>query len=169
MPWPEPPPPSRYLNHEKCEAYFSDPTHRFHQLWGPHGWQVRRQNGWACWGDHDQGMQYFDDAWWGRSCRQNWYSGNEGALGQQGGGPTKEYVWPHFTSEVAPALLGFDESIDWYCGRHGGNRGNHAEMCVEANVNILSLYGDVYNICRNVEWQVRSAKKRLRAFDSGAG
>ena len=39
----------------------------------------------------------------------------------------------------------------------------HAQSCVGANVNILSLYGDAipYNICRNVEWQVCAAKGAL--------
>ena len=33
----------------------------------------------------------------------------------------------------------------------------HAERCIAANYNILSLYGDrlPYNICRNLEWQAR--------------
>ena len=74
---------------------------------------------------------------------------------------------PHFTAPEAPALLGFDEDIDDYCESHGG-RGNHAEACVQANVNILSLYGDriPYNICRNVEWQVCAAKGTLPGQNS---
>ena len=39
---------------------------------------------------------------------------------------------------------------------------------MEANVNILSLYGDAipYNICRNVEWQVCAAKGTLPGQNS---
>jgi hypothetical protein len=55
-------------------------------------------------------------------------------------GPADESVWPHFT-RVAPALLGFDETIDEYCWHHGGRRNQgHSGACVNANVNILSLY-----------------------------
>ena len=41
--------------------------------------------------------------------------------------------------------------------------GAHAERCVRANVNILSLYGDrlPYNICRNLEWQMCAAQGKL--------
>ena len=77
----------------------------------------------------------------------------------------------------APALLGFDESIDEYCSQHMrlddpkrpwivptfSGQGAHAERCVRANVNILSLYGDrlPYNICRNLEWQMCAAQGKL--------
>lgn len=77
----------------------------------------------------------------------------------------------------APALLGFDESIDEYCSQHvrpdDPNRpwrvptfsglGAHAERCVRADVNILSLYGErlPYNICRNLEWQTCAAQGKL--------
>ena len=57
----------------------------------------------------------------------------------------------------APAVLGFDESIDWYCATHGG-RGDHAEACVSANVNILSIQDGSYNTCKNLEWQVCAAR-----------
>lgn len=47
-------------------------------------------------------------------------------------------------------------------------------MCIRANHNILSLYGDAipYNVCRNLEWQVCAAKGTLpgqarRALDRG--
>ena len=123
---------------------------------------MRHRGEYACWGNGNQGYQYFDDAWWGRGCEKNWYTGNGGRLGQTGGGPSKRYVDPHFTQN-APALLGFDESIDWYCNAHGGRGGNHAENCVHAQVNILSLYGNQipYNVCRNLEWQVCAAKGTL--------
>ena len=64
------------------------------------------------------------------------------------------------------ALLGFDESIDAFCAWERANyqdskkyQYNHAGSCVNANHNILSLYGDrlPYNLCRNLEWQVLQA------------
>ena len=113
----------------------------------------------ACWGT--DGWKYFEDAWQGVDCSRNWYTGNEGPLGLPNGGPTKTTTHPHFKGP-APALLGFDEAIDRYCeSRHG--KGNHAETCVGANVNILSLYGPLipYNICRNVEWQLCAARGDL--------
>ena len=67
-------------------------------------------------------------------------------------------------------MLGFDETIDAYCGQKPKtnpkkypNAWGHARNCVEANLNILSLYGTrvPYNICRNLEWQVCAALKRL--------
>lgn len=105
-------------------------------------------------------MQYFDDMFWGRGCNKNWYSGNAGGLGQAWGGPTMDWVHPHFTAP-APALLGFDRNIDWHCHNH--NDAMHAIKCVEANVNILSLYGNEipYNVCRNAEWQLCAAKGAL--------
>ena len=91
------------------------------------------------------------------------------------GGPSRGWVEPHFTSS-APALLGFDESIDAFCrARHGyGSFGPnaHAETCVRANHNILSLYGrdrdgtHRYNTCRNLEWMVCAAKGTLPGQDS---
>jgi len=93
-----------------------------------------------------------------RDCKSNWFEGNSGALGW--------YAHPPTFSSDAPAVLGFDESIDRACiasapayARHYG----HAERCVKANYNILSLYGDrlPYNICRNLEWQACAAKGEL--------
>jgi hypothetical protein len=136
--------------------------HRFHQLWSEGGWHVRRSSAdAACWGDDP--ARFFDDVWWGRDCARNWYTGNHGGLGRVDGGPTEEWVRPHFTA-AAPALLGFDESIEAFCTARGGRHG-HAEMCVEVNHNILSLYGNAirYNTCRNLEWQsVCGARTRDR-------
>jgi len=159
-PLPAQPPrmPKDVMHHQACNAMWTDPNSRFHDLWSSTGWVVGR----GCWGG--DGMQYFDDAWWGRSCHQNWYTGTEGQLGNSHKlGPSDQSVWPHFT-EAAPALLGFDESIDAYCATHGGAwRDQHSERCVNANVNILSLYGNVipYNTCRNIEWQICAAKGTL--------
>jgi hypothetical protein len=62
--------------------------------------------------------------------------GNPGALGDAG-------AIPQFSRD-AFALLGFDEGIDDYCRSRapfGYKDFLHAERCVAANVNILSLYG----------------------------
>jgi hypothetical protein len=83
-------------------------------------------------------------------------TGNAGALGDRDGGPTRWHTQPHFpdaaSGMAAPALLGFDEEIEEYCQARGGY-GNHAETCIRANHNILSLYGDVipYNMVRWLE------------------
>lgn len=147
------------MNHNWCERNLADRDHRLHQLWGEVGWKIRqRGRDRTCF---DNGPTFFEDALQGRPCEINWYSGNDGNLGTRYGGPSQGWVQPHFT-KAAPALLGFDESIDWYCGSHGG-QGQHAVACVGANVNILSLYGDAipYNICRNFEWQICAAKGLL--------
>lgn len=157
----KPPSPPQFLDAAQCEAFLSNPHHRFHQLWSPGGWTVRKAGGDACWwGD---GLQFFDDAWWGVTCEgRNWYTGNDGLLGAfSGGGPTNTSGDPHFTAPTW-ALLGFDESIEEFCTDRGG-WGRHSQMCVRANLNILSLYGDAipYNTCRNLEWQVCAAKGTL--------
>ena len=61
---------------------------------------------------------------------------------------------------AAPALLGFDESIDATCH---GTPDNHAAPCIQSSNNILSLHGQnvPYNICRNLEWQTCAAKGLL--------
>jgi len=145
------------MDHTQCSAMLADQGNRLHQLWGPEGWRVRWPDQEACWpGD---GWDFFDNAWWGKDCARNWYTGNQGGLGQQNGGPDKDWVNPHFTAP-APALLGFDRNINWHCH---GNDVDHATACTRANVNILSLYGweIPYNVCRNLEWQVCAAKGTL--------
>ena len=92
------------------------------------------------------------------------YEGNDGGLGSRGGGPAQSWVWPHF-DQPAAALLGFDESIDWFC-RFGGS--GHAEACVESNLNILSLFNGLYNTCVNYEWQICAARGMLPG-QNGAG
>ena len=165
LPWPPAsPPPDTLLRHDKCVALWENPHSRFHDLWGMQGWKVRSKANPACWGKTG-GAKYFDDAWWGRACEtRNWYTGTPGELGDSKRlGPADDSVHPHF-HKLAPALLGFDESIDNYCASHGGQDWmGHSEACVHANVNILSLYGKKvpYNICRNVEWQLCAAKGTL--------
>ena len=76
----------------------------------------------------------------GHDCQTNWYEGNDGPLGKPG-------AVPRF-SDHAPALLGFDETIDGFCWnakkftKNHKYPGNHAGNCVNGNLNILSLYGD---------------------------
>merc|ERR1719502_38863 len=95
----------------RCEIMWEDPTSRFHQLWGAKGWQLRTQAGAACWGGDGEG--FFDRAWRGTfggdTCEtRNWYTGNEGKLGdRRGGGPAGKSS-PHQFTKPAPALLGFD-------------------------------------------------------------
>jgi hypothetical protein len=152
-PRPSPPPAnpfSEWLDPTTCANYLSNPFHRFHNLWTPGGWKSRNHR-WepACWENFPTGRMWFDRTWDGLVCERNWYNGNNGKLGQHEGGPDKDWVQPHFTG-AAPALLGFDESIDNFCYGHGGS-GSHAEACVRANHNILSLYDGSYNTCRNLE------------------
>ena len=149
------------LNQAQCNALLADPTSRFHQLWGHEGWAVRHDWDEGCWGgDNVSAAAFFADARSGTTCGRNWYEGNPGPLGRRDGGPTYDWVWPHFTDRRAPALLGFDENIDGWCHTHGGN--DHAAGCIREGYNILSLYWPAqYNICRNFEWQLCAAQGLL--------
>lgn len=57
--------------------------------------------------------------------RPHRYEGNPGDLGREG--------WMHTFPAMAPALLGFDERIDDYCGHQAGQAG-HAQACVNKNL-----------------------------------
>ena len=174
-----PPPPSRWLNADQCVSFWQDPHHRFHQLLGSGGWKVRHAGDGACWDTFNRGFDVGFDGFWnslkqGNECSRNWYTGNWGALGyREGGGPTLASVTPHFTAAHAPALLGFDENIEDYCQLNMGvtKEKGHAQQCVLANVNILSLYGDQipYNVCRNLEWQTCAAMGLLPGQGTGRG
>ena len=136
-------------------------------MWAAEAWAPMRPGHPACWEavrDQPKVSQmsgtFFDETLDGRHCDSNWFEGNGGALGTTGA---------EFFEARAPALLGFDESIDGYCahslrlrGVQSGRMG-HATRCVSANLNILSLYGDrlPYNICRNLEWQTCAAQGKL--------
>jgi len=146
------------FDHAHCTFLLQNRQSQFHKLWGADGWKKREawRNDPTCW--EGDGWPLFDNAWWGRGCDRNWYSGTPGQLGQWNGGPDKDWVTPHFT-EPAPALLGWDRNINWHC--HGTDA-NHAEACVKSNVNILSLFGQgAYSVCRNLEWQVCAAQGAL--------
>ena len=160
-PWPPPVPPQSppldasmlgpQLTPAKCDALFSIPEGRFRKIWGADGWRMRGPEMSACW--FDKGNEFFDKAELGTNCGRNWYEGSGGQLGDGNLGPSKAWIWPHFTRS-APALLGFDESIDGFCR---GN-GNHADKSVLSNKNILSLFWPArYNTCANYEWQVCAA------------
>ena len=135
-------PPWDYMTPERCEMMWADPTSRFHQLWSDTGWRtlVPGQTE-PCW--HADGRGFFDTAWDGAFCgTRNWYTGNEGQLGDAHSlGPADPSVSHRFTTG-APALLGFDESIDSYCqsngGKNPGGPSGHAISCIRANVNSTS-------------------------------
>ena len=109
----------------------------------------------------DPSHDFFFSLEGGSRCSFNWYEGNIGGLGKPGGGPS-------FTAD-AHALLGFDESITEYCGGRSkvnsayAHYNSHAGNCIQANLNILSLFGErvPYNSCRNLEWQVCAALGKL--------
>ena len=109
------------LSHSVCQELWQNKSSRFHDLWSEAGWKVRKPGEPGCWGG--DGSQYWDDAWWGRACSRNWYTGTPGfTADRQFGhfetlGPSDPTVSPHFT-KAAPALLGFDETIDVYCDTH---------------------------------------------------
>ena len=179
-PAPEPPPPgppnppgaalpppepavdmSGPLNGAMCHAMLHDSTHLFRRMWAADAWG-KMSEGPACWdqvrdrADRSQPSHvYFDEVASGANCYTNWYEGNQGSFGIAG-----RIV--NFGPKGAPALLGFDESIDRMCQAGRGCSG-HAGCCVRHGYNILSLYGDrvPYNICRNLEWQVCAAKGLL--------
>jgi len=151
------------LSSSKCRAMLQDPagSHLFRRMWAAEAWGKMERGRPDCWEvrrDRHKMRQppqtYFEEVRNGTNCRTNWYEGNDGDLG------AKDRL-PYFRHD-APALLGFDESIDAFCQKAGGN-GGHAWACVQANLNILSLYGDrvPYNICRNLEWQVCAATGKL--------
>jgi hypothetical protein len=135
-----------------------DPTHLFRRMWSAEAWARMRPGAAACWERkrddpraHITAEAFFEETRGGTHCDANWYEGNSGPLGEP------SHRAPLYE---APALLGFDESIDEACTNLDGQ---HAESCVHANMNILSLYGDriPYNLCRNLEWQTCAAQGLL--------
>lgn len=169
-PPPSPPPPRKktlHLTSEECTFLMRDPQHLFRKMWAAASWAPMQAKQPACWDvkrDDDGARQkpetYFEEAFTGMHCDSNWYEGNQGELGRP------HHALPNFRRGTAPALLGFDESIDQFCAKTLGGDYHwmgHAEQCVQASLNILSLFGDrvPYNICRNLEWQVCAAKGML--------
>ena len=119
------------------------------------GWRTVSEEQRPCWDNGawaNDGARFFREAERGADCDRNWYEGNPGALGRRQGGPTNPWVRPRFTEDFAPAILGFDESIDHLCGNHDDNGWFHGAACVEANYNILSLYPPAqYSACQPVQ------------------
>ena len=64
----------------------------------------------------------------------------------------KFHVWSELCSSSCPC---FRDQHN-YANTRKYEDWNHAGSCLNANLNILSLYGNrvQYNICRNLEWQV---------------
>mmetsp|Transcript_14645 Transcript_14645/g.43663 ORF Transcript_14645/g.43663 Transcript_14645/m.43663 type:complete len:438 (+) Transcript_14645:1-1314(+) len=155
------------LSTRMCQQMLHDPNHIFRKMWAADPWTRLKPGRASCFEkerDNKERFQdietYFREAKDGVDCHTNWYEGNQGELGIPG-------AIPKFTGR-APALLGFDETIDGFCNYAKKYTKNnkyfgHAGNCVNANLNILSLYGDrvPYNICRNLEWQVCAAKGML--------
>lgn len=152
----------------------NDPTHLFRRMWAAEAWGTMEGGRPACWNVQREGWElhkqpssrFFDAVDSGSICNTNWYEGNNGRLGMAGSGGGPRFPRHPGGPRTTPALLGFDESIDAHCNNHapqGSNTNGHAERCVAANRNILSLYGQrlPYNICRNLEWQVCAAQGRL--------
>jgi len=149
-----------------------DPTHQFRQMWEARSF-MRRAPGdggsFLCFERHREdefrhqdASVFFDGVKKGTVCESNWFEGVPGDLGTLNQAPT-------FTAQ-APALLGFDETIDDFCmadHEYFSNRiyddNNHAGKCANSNNNILALWGDrlVYNTCRNLEWQVCAVMGKL--------
>lgn len=117
---PEPPgaPPPPYLlwpgplSAATCEAALGDEAGLMRKMWAASPFQQRQPGTVDCWNvrrdstrAHLDASRYFADALSGAHCPSNWYNGNPGTLGMQ---------VPTFSGD-APALLGFDETIDTYC------------------------------------------------------
>lgn len=159
------PPLTPYLSTARCEAYLQDPNSRLRKLWGDEVWKLRRGSK-ACWDNAGGAEEFFSHVARGSSCDRNWYEGSPGQLGQWG--PTDDDGPVIFTAS-APALLGFDDSIDMYVDNMDGGGGGHAAASVRHNANILQLFPPAeYSICVNYQWLVCAAKGRLHGQASSA-
>lgn len=170
LPPPPPSPPGTIMPHANvghCAASLRDPSHVFRRMWAANPWENIRPGRDKCWErerDHKSRRQsaytFFGATVNGDYCATNWYEGNWGVLGQPDSLPSFE--------DDAFGLLGFDESIDDYCDdalrrKSIKSADDHAGRCVDASLNILSLYGNrvPYNICRNLEWITCAVKGAL--------
>lgn len=182
-PPPTPPTPETPMNSEQCKRYLRDETHIFRRMWAAEAWGKMNPGGGggnrpACWNVNrivNHGKQqwqatdrYFQETMAGTWCDANWY---ENGRNDDIGNPDIHIPYAFDRGKVAPALLGFDETIDQYCAMELHKAGKkfdersfmHAINCQNANINILALYGDrlPYNICRNLEWMTCAAQGRL--------
>ena len=135
------------MNGKRCDAMWADKAGLFRKMWAADPWLQRTPGRKSCWDvqrDDKKRKQtasaFFDETFRGVHCDSNWFEGNYGMLGS-------EYERPMFSRD-APALLGFDETIDGYCNREPkdneykdlyGDAIYHSNNCVAANINILSL------------------------------
>ena len=128
-PLPEyPPPPSRPpsppyllwpggLSSSKCDAMLRDPSGLMRRMWTVDNAKQRTRHSAHCWDRKRDAIhtqtpggvdEFFRVAQSGSLCsQQNWWEGAPSPIGDIGRPPT-------FTAD-APALLGFDETIDAYC------------------------------------------------------
>jgi len=171
MPHPEPEGESWHLRTNKCAAMLSEPSHKFHKLWGRIAWLNREVGDEACW-SYD--VNFFENIMQPEQCNVNWL---EGALGG-------EHDRPPF-SMSADAVLGFDGMIFDYCSEaHPQNEWMNqdfnqelARRCVEANLNILRIMFSCteckgaragWNMCRNLQWVACAVQGRLPGQSSNA-
>lgn len=79
-------------------------------MWNRLGWRtLRHSQGGPCWGDDGAASRFWDEAIKGTHCSEDWYEGSIGT--------------PSHYDADSPGLLGFDNSIDWFCGELA--RGRH--------------------------------------------
>ena len=104
------PPPLRGLDAATCEALFTQEHGSFRMMWNQVGWRtLRHREGGPCWGDDGASSKFWDEAIKGTHCGEDWYQGSIGT--------------PSRYEHDSPGLLGFDNSIDWFCGELA--RGRH--------------------------------------------
>ena len=147
-------PPADGLTSAQCRAMIRDETHIFRRMWAASAWAKMSKSSSssrhpACWAVNRETLNsemqpmssetFFTETLAGTHCNTNWYEGNVGDLGKAG-------RLPSYARPAAPALFGFDETIDEFCADNIGGWEvatslDHATRCVEASHNILSLYG----------------------------
>ena len=141
--------PRNGLDSTMCSAMLHDNSHIFRRMWAAEAWGRQDLDAPPCWAINREANgerkpqlaeTYFSETMAGTHCDSNWFEGNVGTLGHAGQAPS--------FLNAAPALLGFDESIDDFCAQRLGGWDNakdfgHAQRCVAADLNILSLYGEL--------------------------
>ena len=150
-------------NARLCKDMLRTGQDKFYRMWGEMSWKLTSAGGGTCWG-HDARV-FFDTTLRGDRCNVNWYEGADGELGEA-------HSRPSFPQGSAPALLGFDSTIDQYCAEHldgrryaqGGDWNSRlAHKCVAANMNILRLLSGrtPWNMCQNLRWVLCAVHGRL--------
>ena len=105
------------LSSAKCDAMLRDPSGLMRRMWTVDNAKQRTESSAQCWDRKRDAVntktrggadEFFTVAMSGSLCsKQNWWEGAPSPIGDVGRPPT-------FTDD-APALLGFDETIDTYC------------------------------------------------------